>query len=65
MNLFLLQVLMNLLIALMASTYEAAVENTATSRLIDKYNLTRDTSYVCFSGKKKKEKMEMPAPVGS
>ena len=50
MNLFLLQVLMNLLIALMASTYEAAVENTATSRLIDKYNLTRDTSYVCFPG---------------
>ena len=41
---------MNLLIALMASTYEVALENTVVERLIDKYNLVRDASYVCFSG---------------
>jgi hypothetical protein len=44
------QVLLNLLIAMMASTYEKALENSIIQRLQDRYRLVHDASYICSSG---------------
>jgi hypothetical protein len=44
------QVLLNLLIAMMASTYEKALENSRIQRLQERYRLVRDASYICSSG---------------
>jgi hypothetical protein len=42
-------VLMNLLIALMSSTYNSVLNQAKANRLLDKYALVRDASYICFS----------------
>jgi hypothetical protein len=42
-------VLMNLLIALMSSTYNSVFNKAKANRLLDKYALVRDASYLCFS----------------
>jgi hypothetical protein len=43
-------VLLNLLIALMSSTYEKAQESSALTRLLDTYHLVQDASYISNSG---------------
>jgi hypothetical protein len=42
-------VLMNLLIALMSSTYNSVFNQAKANRLLDKYGLVRDASYICYS----------------
>ena len=44
------QVLLNLLIAMMASTYSLMMIREQRKRLLDKYELVREAAYVCFSG---------------
>ena len=41
---------MNLLIAMMASTYQKALENSKVQRLQDRYRIVHDASYICSSG---------------